>query len=78
MDWIRDTVIAQAARLRLTAYAVAQKTGIEYSTVNRYLTGKCSLNSRYLSLICTALELDLKPIKATPLARLRNVNRETS
>jgi transcriptional regulator with XRE-family HTH domain len=78
MDWIRDTVIDQASRLGLTAYAVAQKTGIEYSTVNRYLTGKCSLNSRYLSLICTALELELKPVKSTPLARLRNVNRESS
>ena len=62
-DPIRDVVSARAEKLGLTAYAIGQLTDIDAGTVKRYLTGRCSLNSRYVSRICAALELELKPIK---------------
>jgi lambda repressor-like predicted transcriptional regulator len=67
MDWIRETVIARAEELGHNSAAVAAATGIEYSTVNRYLTRGSHLNSRYLSILCTFLELEVscKPRKKT-------------
>ena len=58
-DDIREAVIAQADRLGLTAYAIAKKCdgspGNE--AVRRYLTRRCSLNTRYVSKICDVLGL---------------------
>ena len=59
MDTIRDAVIARAEALGLTSYAIAKATELEPSTVKRYLNGQCSLNSRYVSLLCQALDLEL-------------------
>lgn len=59
-DKIRDTVSAQAEKLGLTAYALGQMTEIDPGTIKRYLTGRCSLNSRYVSKICDALNLELR------------------
>ena len=69
-DTIRDTIAARAETLGLTAYAIGQQCEIDPGTVKRYLTGRCSLNSRYVSAICDVLGLELKPkskIKRQPL-----------
>jgi predicted transcriptional regulator len=60
-DKIRDTVSAQAERLGLSAYAIGQLTEIDSGTVKRYLSGRRSINSRYVSRICEALDLELRP-----------------
>lgn len=64
MDTIRDTIVARAKALDLTAYAVAKQCVGEKTpdpdTVKRYFTGAVSLNSRYVSQICEALGLELK------------------
>lgn len=65
-DSIRDTITARADQLGLTAYAIGRETGIDPGTVRRYLTGRCSLNSRYVSAICDVLGLELKPTKRQP------------
>lgn len=65
-DNIRDTITARANQLGLTAYAIGRETGIDPGTVRRYLTGRCSLNSRYVSAICEVLGLELKPSKRQP------------
>ena len=64
-DRIRDVVSAQADRLGLTAYAIGQLADLNPNTVKRYLTGRCSLNSRYVSKICDVLDLELRS-KAKP------------
>ncbi len=70
-DPIRDVVSAQAEKLGLSAYAIAQLTEIDPGTVKRYLTGRCSLNSRYVSKICGVLNLELRETK-TPYEVLRS------
>lgn len=57
-DPMRDIVVARTKELGLTAYAVAKACGIDPDTVRRYLTGRVSLNSRYLSAILMSLGWD--------------------
>lgn len=64
-DTIRDRITARADQLGLTAYAIGRETGIDPGTVRRYLTGRCSLNSRYVSQICDVLGLELQEKKQT-------------
>ena len=66
MDTIRETIIARASELGLSAYAIAKAihaaTGSkspDVGTVKRYMTGVVSLNSRYVSQICDVLGLEL-------------------
>ena len=59
MDTIRDKVIARASALGLTAYALAKQADLDPGTVKRYMSGAVSLNSRYVSLLCKILELEL-------------------
>ena len=59
MDTIRTTIIARAEQLGLTAYAIAKKAELDPQTVKRYLSERCSLNSRYVSQICEVLDLNL-------------------
>ena len=66
MDTIRETIIARAETLGLTAYAIAKaihestgSTSPDVGTVKRYMTGVVSLNSRYVSQICDVLGLEL-------------------
>jgi len=66
MDTIRETIIARAETLGLTAYAIAKaiheatgSTSPDVGTVKRYMTGVVSLNSRYVSQICEVLGLEL-------------------
>lgn len=61
MDSLRDTIIAQAESLGLTAYAVAREAQLDPQTVKRYMSKKVSLNSRYVSQICEVLGLELRP-----------------
>ena len=62
-DWIRDAIVARADKLGLTAYAVAKHCEIDPSAVKRYFTGRCALNSRYVSSICEAVGLRLTNAK---------------
>jgi hypothetical protein len=66
MDSIRQTIIARASQLGLSAYAIAKAiheatgtTSPDVGTVKRYLNGTVSLNSRYVSQICDVLDLEL-------------------
>lgn len=65
IDTIRETIIARAETLGLTAYAIAKQCVGEKTpdpdTVKRYLSGVVSLNSRYVSQICDVLGLELRP-----------------
>ena len=69
-DHIRETIIAQAETLGLTAYAIAKQCVGEKTpdpdTVKRYLNGAVSLNSRYVSQICDVLGLELREKKPRP------------
>lgn len=73
MDTIRETIIARAATLGLTAYAIAKSiqeatgsTSPDVGTVRRYMNGVVSLNSRYVSQICDVLGLELRPKRTKP------------
>jgi hypothetical protein len=63
-DTLRDTIIARAQLLGLTAYAIAKRCSGEQTpdpdTVKRYLSGRVSLNSRYVSQMCDVLGLELR------------------
>lgn len=65
IDHIRTAIIARAAELGLTAYAIAQRCegSPNNEAVRRYLTERCSLSTRYVSRICDALGLELRPKK---------------
>ena len=65
-DTIRDTVAAQAEKLGLSAYAIAKSLELSPETVKRYLTGRCSLNTRYVSRIAKLLNLELQEITEIP------------
>jgi hypothetical protein len=60
-DTIRDAIVARVKKLGLTPYALSQrcegKPGIE--AIRRYLLGRVSLNSLYVSRLCGVLGLEL-------------------
>lgn len=62
-DLIRDTISARAESLGLTAYAISKACGGSPNpeATKRYLTGRCSLNTRYVSQICAVVGLELMP-----------------
>ena len=64
-DWIRETLSARAKSLGLTAYGIGVRCDppLDPGTVNRYLTGRCRLNSEYVGRICDVLGLVVKPGK---------------
>lgn len=57
-DFIRETVSARAENLGLTAYAISKASGGSPTpeVTKRYLTGRCGLNTRYVSAICEVLD----------------------
>ena len=61
-DTIRNAIIARADQLGLTAYAISKAANLDPQTVKRYLAGRASLNSRYVSAICEVLGLELREI----------------
>jgi hypothetical protein len=63
VDTIREVISVRAQERGLTAYAIGKATDIDPDTVRRYLTGRCALNSRYVSAICSLLELELRPME---------------
>ena len=62
-DWIQEMVAARASERGLTAYAIAKEAGLDPNTVKRFLDGRCSLNSGYVSKICDVLGLVVRPGK---------------
>lgn len=60
-DWLQDKVIARAAHLGLTAYAIAKATGGKVSEdhIQAYLTRKKSMGSHKLQHVLTALGLQV-------------------
>jgi hypothetical protein len=65
MDTIRETIIARASELGLTANAISVACGGSPNpeATRRYLTERCHLGSQYVSRICGVLGLELKPAK---------------
>jgi hypothetical protein len=61
-DVIQATIARRAAEMRMTAYAISEaiENGPSHATAKRYLDGRCSLNSRYVSQICEVLGLELR------------------
>jgi hypothetical protein len=62
-DIIRDAVTQRAADLSLTAYAISkQLEGVpSQETIKRYMSGRSSLSTRYVSRICGVLGLEVRP-----------------
>lgn len=62
-DWLQDAVIARAAKLGLTAYAIAQATGGKVSEdhVRAYLTRSKSMGSHKLQHVLVVLGLEVTP-----------------
>lgn len=62
-DTIREAVAQRAAELKLTAYAISkQLEGVpSQESVKRYLSGRSSLSTKYVSRICEVLGLELRP-----------------
>lgn len=60
-DWIQERVIAQAAELELTAYAIAQQTegAVSEDHVRDYLTRRKSMGSHKLQHVLKVLGLKL-------------------
>jgi hypothetical protein len=60
-DWVQARVIARAAELGLTAYAVAKLTGgaVSEDHVHAYLTRRKSMGSHKLQHVLRALGLTL-------------------
>lgn len=65
MDTLRQTIIARAESLGLTAYAISVRCGGSPNpeATRRYLTERCHLGSQYVSRICDVLGLELKVAK---------------
>lgn len=63
-DWIREIVIKRAEDMGITAYAIAEATGLEVShdTMKRFLTRNGSIRSDHLSMIFSVLGLDVKKV----------------
>jgi hypothetical protein len=65
MDKIRETIIARAESLGLSAYAISQQCGgsPNKEATRRYLTERCHLGTQYVSKICDVLGLELRVAK---------------
>jgi hypothetical protein len=65
MDSIRQTIIARASELGLSAYAISVRCGGSPNpeATRRYLTERCHLGSQYVSKICDVLGLELRTAK---------------
>jgi ribosome-binding protein aMBF1 (putative translation factor) len=71
MDHLQSVITARAETLGLSAYEIAKRCGESPNkeAVRRYLTGRCSLGSAYVSKICDVLGLELRAKKGrTPEA----------
>jgi hypothetical protein len=62
-DKIRGAVRIRAEGLRLTAYAISKQLGgvPSQESIKRYLCGRSSLSTKYVSRICEVLELEVRP-----------------
>jgi hypothetical protein len=83
-DSLRETIATRAETLGLSAYAIGLASDIDPGTVKRYLTGRCSLNSRYVSVICELLQLELLPVVSRKMTKpakgnaVRRTNKQNS
>lgn len=61
-DMIRKAVAQRAEELNLTAYAISkQLEGVpSQESVKRYLSGRASLSTKYVSRICEILGLEVR------------------
>jgi hypothetical protein len=64
-DKIQVVIAARAFSLGLSAYEIAKRCdkSPNKEAVRRYLTGRCSLGSAYVSKICDVLGLELRAKK---------------
>jgi hypothetical protein len=62
MDNLQSTIAARAESLGLSAYEISKRCedSPNKEAVRRYLTGRCSLGSAYVSKICGVLGLELR------------------
>lgn len=72
MDQIRETIMARATELGLTAYGLVLACVAKYGekavsedAVKRYFNDETSLKSKYISQLCDVLSLQLTPVKRT-------------
>jgi lambda repressor-like predicted transcriptional regulator len=75
MDQIRETIIARAEKLGLTANAISVQCGGSPNpeATRRYLTRKCGLGSQYVSTICDVLGLELRPKRKAEIVTAKKV-----
>jgi hypothetical protein len=65
MDHLQSVISARAESLGLSSYEISKRCegSPNKEAVRRYLTGRCSLGSAYLSKICGVLGLELRVAK---------------
>jgi hypothetical protein len=65
VDNLQSTIAARAESLGLSSYEISQRCdgSPNKEAVRRYLTGRCSLGSAYVSKICSVLGLQLRVAK---------------
>jgi transcriptional regulator with XRE-family HTH domain len=63
MTTIQATITARAAKLGLTAYALAKLAGMSEETVRPYLQGKRDMTSKKVDKLLEALGLEIREIK---------------
>lgn len=68
VDSIRELVIARARELKLSAYAIAKRTGgqVTQESVCHFLQGRTSMTTRKLQHVLTVLRLRLAPVVNPP------------
>lgn len=69
-DHLRTAIIARAAKLGMTAYAIARDAGgPSKDAVRRYMAGETDLKSSYVAAVCRVLGLELTAAKKKRNAR---------
>lgn len=65
-DHLQSIIAARAETLGLSSYEIAKQceNSPNPEAVRRYLTGRCSLGSAYVSKICDVLGLELRAKKS--------------
>lgn len=65
-DWVQDAVIARAAELGLTAYALAKASGVSQTHVRDYLSRNKTMGSHLLQQVLRVLRLKITPEEESP------------
>lgn len=60
---IRAVIVREIRRRRWSAYRAAHESGLAVRTVQQFIAGSSDLASERLSVLCRALNLELRPVR---------------